>query len=187
MQRLSPEGGRINNSTPSGVAVATCDFCRDKGGCILCYPGSWRFISTWPDPVNAKLDELFETHLHPLFLSPFPRDTQTQWDGAAWAGRAKAAYQSFGAKLEKLIHSSTTATGCVQRIHRASLQTKPRQRPTKNFRLVGAGQPAGRSICRTESNTTACSTKKSDARQPEAIASEQPPNNILLRYACPPD
>jgi hypothetical protein len=52
----------MSDDASSPVAVATCDFCRDRGGCIMGIRGFWRFTSTRPDPVTGfcrtKMDEL---------------------------------------------------------------------------------------------------------------------------------
>jgi hypothetical protein len=52
--------------------------------------------------VCAKLDKLFATWLHPVFLEPFPQDAKTTWDGKSWAKRATAAYKSFRSELVSL-------------------------------------------------------------------------------------
>lgn len=54
------------------------------------------------EEVYAKLEKLFKKHLHPAFLTPFPRDTATKWNGEAWAKRATADYKSFRAELVDL-------------------------------------------------------------------------------------
>jgi len=52
--------------------------------------------------ISNELRTLFEQHLHPAFLEPFPRDAKTTWDRKVWAKRATAAYKSFRAGLVEL-------------------------------------------------------------------------------------